>query len=80
MQMDTMGTTVPVELTKAKTCELLKESNDYAFDKATGDLKNKLNSADFMMVPVIISCLAHDFIKINYEFEEDTFRAAIHKH
>lgn len=33
-----------------------------------------------MLMPVLISAIAHDWVKINHGFDEDSFKAALFKH
>jgi hypothetical protein len=36
--------------------------------------------ADPMMMPVLISCIAHDWVKVQHGFTEDEFKAALFTH
>lgn len=33
-----------------------------------------------MLMPVLISAIAHDWVKVNHGYEEDNFKAALFKH
>lgn len=33
-----------------------------------------------MLMPVLISAIAHDWVKINHGYDEDSFKAALFKH
>ena len=33
-----------------------------------------------MLMPVLISAIAHDWVKVNHGIEEDNFKAALFKH
>lgn len=37
-------------------------------------------SADPMMMPVLISAIAHDWVKVNHGFSEEAFKAALFSH
>ena len=70
---------VPAELTEQKTIELVKGSNDYAFDLFKREYSSQVTQ-DPMLMPVLISAIAHDWVKVNHGFEEDAFKAALFKH
>jgi D-alanine-D-alanine ligase-like ATP-grasp enzyme len=58
---------------------LVTESNDYAFDlfkKQYLDVMNK----DPMIMPVLISAIAHDWVYVNHKWTEDQFKAALFEH
>lgn len=33
-----------------------------------------------MMMPVLISCIAHDWVKTNHGYNEETFKSALFAH
>lgn len=33
-----------------------------------------------MLMPVLISAIAHDWVKVNHGYDEDNFKAALFKH
>lgn len=70
---------VPAELTKAKTIELVKSSNDFAFDLFKKEFIDQLMK-DPMMMPVIISSIAHDWIFTEHKYPEEIFKAALFEH
>jgi len=35
---------------------------------------------DPMMMPVLISCIAHDWVRVNHGFSEDEFKSALFHH
>lgn len=69
----------PVELTKEKTVELVKLSNDFAFEKFKADYIKEM-ATDPMIAPVLISSIAHDWVFINHGFSEEDFKAALFAH
>lgn len=86
MQLFNLGITMeqpsvgaPADLTAEKTIDLVKTSNDYAFEKFKKDFMDSM-AADPMMVPIMISCIAHDWVFINHKFTEEQFKAALFQH
>lgn len=86
MQLFNMGVTmeqpnskVPDELTNEKTIELVKASNNYAFEKFKTDFISCM-SEDPMMAPIMISCIAHDWIFLNHKYPEEDFKSALFAH
>lgn len=69
----------PAALTKEKTVELVKASNDFAFDKFKADYIGEM-AKDPMIAPVLISSIAHDWVFINHGFSEEDFKAALFAH
>lgn len=70
---------VPADLTKEKTIELVKASNDYAFDLFKKEYASKV-MADPMLMPVLISAIAHDWVMVNHSFDEESFKSALFKY
>ena len=70
--------TVPDGLTVERTVQLVKESNDYAFDLFKREYAASV-MADPMLMPVLISAIAHDWVKMNHQYDEDAFKAALFK-
>lgn len=54
-------------------------SNDFAFDMFKTEYISQMR-ADPMMMPVLISCIAHDWVKVKHGFTEDEFKAALFHH
>lgn len=79
ISMEQPSATVPDELNVERTVELVKASNDYAFDLFKKEYATQV-TADPMLMPVLISAIAHDWVKVNHGFEEDNFKAALFKH
>ena len=66
----------PAELTPEKTIELVKLSNDFAFDEFKKEYSDQI-AQDPMMMPVLISAIAHDWVFVNHKFTEEQFKAAL---
>jgi hypothetical protein len=69
----------PSEMTKERTVELVKQSNDFAFDYFKREYISQL-SMDPLLMPVLISALAHDFVKKEHGIGEEAFKAALFVH
>lgn len=67
------------ELTYERTVALVKESNNFAFDLFKKEYIDQLRQ-DPMMMPVLISAIAHDWVYKNHNFSEDQFKAALFHH
>lgn len=63
ISMEQPGSKAPEALTLDKTIELVIASNDFAFDLFKKDYISQMR-ADPMMMPVLISCIAHDWVKV----------------
>lgn len=70
---------VPSDLTMERTIELVKGSNDYAFDLFKREYSSQITQ-DPMLMPVLISAIAHDWVKVNHGYAEDAFKSALFKH
>ncbi len=76
LNMEKPSSPAPQELNKEKTVEIVKASNDYAFDLFKKDYMNQMK-ADPLMTPVLISAIAHDMVFKKYGYPEDAFKAAL---
>lgn len=79
ISMEQPSSDVPEDLTVERTVELVKGSNDYAFDLFKKEYSSQVTS-DPMLMPVLISAIAHDWVKVNHGYDEDNFKAALFKH
>lgn len=79
ISMEQPATASPEALNVEKTIELVIASNDYAFDLFQRDYISQMRQ-DPMMMPVLISCIAHDWVKVHHGFTEDEFKAALFQH
>lgn len=77
--MEQPSSTPPAELTKEKTIELVKQSNDFAFDLFKKEYLDQVQS-DPLMMPVLISAIAHDWVFKHHGFSEEAFKAALFTH
>ena len=71
--------TIPTELSEERTIELVTQSNDFAFEQFKSNYLAEM-SGDPMMMPVLISCIAHDWVMVNAGFDEETFKTALFAH
>lgn len=69
----------PEDLTKERTIQLIKESNDSSLIKFR-DFHYVIVQLDPMLIPVVISCLSHDYITQKYGYSEGAFKAAMYAH
>ena len=76
ISMEQPSSKCPDELTKEKTVELVKESNNFSFDLFKKEYLDQMRY-DPMMMPVLISAIAHDWVFKNHGFTEDQFKAAL---
>jgi hypothetical protein len=72
--------TLPKELDEVKAIELLKEGHDSAVTTYRENYGKHVVNKDPMLAPVIIGCLAHDYIQIKHAYGEETFKAALTKY
>lgn len=79
ISMEQPSKAVPEDLTNERTVELVKASNEYAFDLFKREYADKVMS-DPMIMPVLISAIAHDWVKVNHGYDEESFKAALFKH
>lgn len=79
INMEAPTSAAPDSLTKEKTIELVKSSNDYAFDLFKKEYIDQLKN-DPMMMPVLISAIAHDWVYKEHKFPEEEFKAALFQH
>jgi hypothetical protein len=79
IKMEQPGGKAPAELTKEKVIELVMQSNDHAFDLFKKEYLDVMTK-DPMIMPVLISALAHDWVYKNHNWTEDQFKAALFEH
>lgn len=79
IKMEQPASKAPAELGKEKIIELVMGSNDYAFDLFKNQYLKVMND-DPMIMPVLISALAHDWVYKNHKWTEDEFKAALFEH
>jgi len=66
-------------LNRELSVDLVKLSNDYAFDKFKKDYIGEM-AKDPMIAPVLISSIAHDWVFVNHGYSEEEFKAALFEH
>ena len=79
ISMEQPSGTAPEELNYQKTVDLVKESNNFAFDLFKKEYIDQLRY-DPMMIPVLISAIAHDWVFKNHGYPEEVFKAALFQH
>jgi hypothetical protein len=79
ISMEAPSSKAPAELNKVKTIELVKASNDFAFDLFKKEYIDQMRY-DPMMMPVLISAIAHDWVYKEHGFNEESFKAALFEH
>ena len=79
ISMEQPSSKCPDALTGDKTVELVLASNDFAFDMFKSEYLSQMRQ-DPMMMPVLISCIAHDWVRVNHGFSEDEFKSALFHH
>lgn len=79
IKMEQPASTAPEGLAKDKVVELVTQSNDYAFDLFKKEYIDVMQK-DPMIMPVLISAIAHDWVFKNHGWTEDQFKAALFEH
>ena len=79
IKMEQPSSKAPEGLPKEKVIELVMASNDFAFDLFKKEYLN-IMSKDPMIMPVLISAIAHDWVFKNHQWTEDQFKAALFEH
>ena len=79
ISMEQPSSKCPDALSQDKTVELVIASNDFAFDMFKSEYLSQMRQ-DPMMMPVLISCIAHDWVRVNHGFSEDEFKSALFHH
>ncbi len=79
LNMEKPTGTAPTELDREKTIEIVKASNDYAFELFKKEYIEQMKF-DPMMIPVIISAIAHDWVFLKHGYPEESFKAALFEH
>jgi hypothetical protein len=79
ISMEQPASKPPAELTAEKTVALVKESNSFAFDLFKKEYLDQMRY-DPMIMPVLISAIAHDWVFKHHGFNEEQFKAALFAH
>jgi len=69
----------PEGLTKDLVIDLVKKSNDFAFELFKKQYIS-IMSQDPMIMPVLISAIAHDWVFKNHNWTEEQFKCALFEH
>lgn len=57
----------------------MKESNNFAFDLFKKEYLDQMRY-DPLIMPVLISAIAHDWVYVNHKYTEEQFKAALFAH
>lgn len=79
ISMEKPTSEITSDLSRERTIELVKESNEYAFSFFKKNYISQMKS-DPMMMPVLISAISHDWIKKNHGYDEENFKSALFNH
>lgn len=79
ISMEQPSSSAPAELTYEKTVELVRESNNFAFDLFKKEYLDQMRY-DPMIMPVLISAIAHDWVYKNHGYSEEAFKSALFAH
>lgn len=76
IKMEQPNSKAPEELKKEMVISLVKESNDFAFDLFKKEYIDQM-AKDPMIMPVLISAIAHDWVYKNHNWTEEQFKSAL---
>lgn len=79
IKMEQPAGQAPAELTREKVVELVMQSNDHAFELFKREFTDVM-AKDPMIMPVLISAIAHDWVFKNHTWSEENFKAALFEH
>lgn len=79
IKMEQPAGKAPEDLKKDMVIDLVKKSNDFAFDLFKKQYLSVMNT-DPMIMPVLISAIAHDWVFKNHNWSEDQFKASLFEH
>ena len=79
ISMEQPSSKSPETLTSEKTVQLVKDSNNFAFDLFKREYLDQMRY-DPMIMPVLISAIAHDWVYKNHNYTEEEFKAALFQH
>lgn len=79
IKMEQPASKAPEALGRDRTVQLVTESNDFAFDLFKKEYLDVMQK-DPMIMPVLISAIAHDWVMKNHSWTEDQFKAALFEH
>lgn len=69
----------PEGLNKDLVIDLVKKSNDFAFDMFKKEYLSVM-AQDPMIMPVLISAIAHDWVFTHHNWTEEQFKCALFEH
>lgn len=79
IKMEQPAASAPADLPKEKVVDLVVQSNDFAFNLFKENYLDVM-ARDPMIMPVLISAIAHDWVFKHHNWTEDQFKAALFEH
>ena len=79
IKMEQPPGSAPDSLKKETVIDLVKQSNDFAFDLFKKEYL-KMLASDPMIMPVLINAIAHDWVFKNHGWTEEQFKCALFEH
>ena len=79
IKMEQPAGKAPAELDRQKVVDLVMQSNDFAFDLFKKEYVEVMTK-DPMIMPVLISAIAHDWVFKNHQWTEEQFKSALFEH
>lgn len=76
IKMEQPDSKAPEGLDREQVVKLVKDSNDFAFDLFKKEYIKTIAS-DPMIMPVLISAIAHDWVFKNHNWTEEQFKASL---
>lgn len=79
IKMEQPASKSPADLNKEAVVQLVIQSNDFAFDLFKKEYLDVMTK-DPMIMPVLISAIAHDWVYKEHKWTEEQFKAALFEH
>lgn len=79
ISMEQPSAKAPEELTYEKTVSIVRDSNNFAFELFKKEYLDQMRY-DPLIMPVLISAIAHDWVFKNHGYTEEIFKAALFAH
>ena len=79
IKMEQPAGKAPEDLNKETVVKLVTQSNDFSFDLFKKEYLDVMTK-DPMIMPVLISAIAHDWVYKEHNWTEEQFKAALFEH